>query len=133
MKDRDSVLAILSVYETALNTANAKLASDLYADDAVVMPPGQEPVVGKRDIRELYGKGSRLLKFNVKFTVIEVVPLCSGWAFARTSSSGTITVLPSETTSAEANQELFIFHKIGSAWKIARYSFSSMKDPQMQK
>jgi ketosteroid isomerase-like protein len=132
-KDRNSILAVLSSYETALNTANAEEASGLYADDAVLMPPGQEPVVGVHAIHDTYLKGSKLLRFKVKFTVVEVVPLSSEWAFARTSSAGTITILPSKTSSAEANQELFIFHKVGLAWKIARYSFSSMTSPQVQK
>jgi uncharacterized protein (TIGR02246 family) len=132
-KDKNLILAVLSSYETALNTGNADRASGLYADDAVLMPPGQEPVVGIQAIKNTYAQGSQRLKFNVKFTVIEVVPLSSEWAFARTSSAGSITFLPSETPSPEANQELFIFHKVGSAWKIARYSFSSSNAPQVQK
>ncbi len=30
----------------------------------------------------------------------------------------------------EANQELFIFRKVGDDWKIARYSFSTTNPPR---
>jgi ketosteroid isomerase-like protein len=120
-------VAVVSSYETALNTANAEQASGLYVDDAVLMPPGQEPVVGINGIRNTYIKGSQLLRFRVKFKEIEVVPLSWEWAFARTLSEGTITILQSGTPSAEANQELFIFRKVGSAWKIAATAFRLRK------
>ena len=132
-QERAAIMAVLSSYETALNSANAEQASSLYADDAVLMAPGQESIVGIENIRKTYLKGSQGLRFNVTFKMIEVVPMSPAWAFARTSSEGTITVIPSEVPSAEANQELFIFHKIGSSWKIARYSFSSTKDPRAEK
>ncbi len=54
------------------------------------------------------------------------------WAFVRTNSAGTNTVIPSGKQSAEANQELFIFHKSPDAnWRIARYSFSTTNAPQV--
>ena len=31
---------------------------------------------------------------------------------------------------AEANQELFLFQKIGGAWKIARYCFCTTNPPR---
>jgi hypothetical protein len=42
----------------------------------------------------------------------------------RTNSAGTVKVNATGKNSPEANQELFVFQKIGSAWKIARYCFS---------
>jgi hypothetical protein len=33
-------------------------------------------------------------------------------------------------SSPESNQELFIFQKLGGAWKIARYCFSTTNPPR---
>jgi hypothetical protein len=52
------------------------------------------------------------------------------WAFARTNSAGTATVHATGAESAEANQELFVMQKVGAAWKIARYCFSSTNPPR---
>ncbi|MCU1293898.1 MAG: Ketosteroid isomerase, partial [Bryobacterales bacterium] len=51
--------------------------------------------------------------------------------FARTNSAGTATVNATAGSSAEANQELFIFQKIEDAWKIARYCFSTTNPPRI--
>jgi hypothetical protein len=52
------------------------------------------------------------------------------WAFVRTNSTGTQTLNATGATSAEANQELFIFKKNeDNKWRIARYSFSTANPP----
>ncbi len=72
----------------------------------------------------------RELKFNVKFTIAELVVMAPGWAYVRTNSAGTTGHASTGKTTAEANQELFIFHKDrDGAWRIARYSFSTTNPP----
>jgi len=67
----------------------------------------------------------------VKFTIAEIVELAHDWAFARTNSAGTTLDHATGTTSAEGNQELFIFRKGSDGfWKIARYSFSPTNPPK---
>jgi ketosteroid isomerase-like protein len=48
----------------------------------------------------------------------------------RTNSAGTTGHASTGRTTAEANQELFIFRKDGDGkWRIARYSFSPTNPP----
>lgn len=54
----------------------------------------------------------------------EIRQLAPDWAFLRSTSAGTIKLLASGQTVPEANQELFIFQKLGGEWKIARYAYS---------
>jgi hypothetical protein len=35
-------------------------------------------------------------------------------------------------SSPEANQELFLFHRIDDTWKIARYCFSTTNPPRVE-
>jgi ketosteroid isomerase-like protein len=65
------------------------------------------------------------LKFDVKFTIAELVLMAPNWAYVRTNSAGVTSHASTGKTTAEANQELFIFKKGEDAeWRIGRYSFS---------
>ena len=48
----------------------------------------------------------------------------SGPRLARTNSAGRTKNHATGAEGPEANQELFLFQKIGGAWKIARYCFA---------
>jgi uncharacterized protein (TIGR02246 family) len=124
--EKAAITSVLSAYEAALNASDAEAAGRLYAEDGVLMPPFRQSVVGKAAVRQFYVAGSNALKLNIKFKIAEIVEMAPDWAFARTNSTGTITVNSTGATSAEGNQELFIFRKdADGAWKIGRYSFSS--------
>jgi uncharacterized protein (TIGR02246 family) len=128
--DEGAIRMVISKYEDALNARSADQAVALYTDDAVMMPPYNQSVVGKAQLRKVYEAGSKMRALNLKFTVDEIVQISPEWAFVRTESSGSSKVLSTGATNVEANQELFILHKSDDgAWKIARYSFSNTDPP----
>jgi uncharacterized protein (TIGR02246 family) len=128
--DEGAITVVISNYEDALNARSADQAVALYTDDAVMMPPYNQSVVGKAQVRKVYEAGTKTRALNLKFTVDEVVQMSPEWAFVRTKSSGSSKVISTGAANAEANQELFILHKSGAgAWKIARYSFSNTNPP----
>jgi ketosteroid isomerase-like protein len=93
-----------------------------------MMPPYNQSVVGKAQLRKAYEAGSKMRALSLKFTVDEIVEISPEWAFVRTKSSGSSKVLSTGVTNVEANQELFILRKSDDgAWKIARYNFSNTK------
>ena len=95
-----------------------------------MMPPYNQSVMGKTQVRKAYEAGTKTRAMSLKFTVDEIVQISPEWAFVRTRSSGSSKVLSTGATNAEANQELFILHKSDAgAWKIARYSFSNTNSP----
>jgi uncharacterized protein (TIGR02246 family) len=101
----------------------------LYASDGVFMPQNSPSSVGAEAVRKAYDAVFDAITLKVKFEIAEVRQLNPDWAFARTNSAGSVKVHATNETSAEGNQELFLFQKIGGEWKIARYCFSTI-NPQ---
>ena len=127
----DAIAQLLAKYSDALNASSTDAVMPLYAEDGVFMPPYSQSAVGSEAVRAAYDAVFRAITLNVKFSIVEIVEVGPGWAFARTNSAGTTTDHSTGTKSAEGNQELFLFQK-GSdgAWKIARYSFSPTNPPK---
>ena len=129
--DEAAIRSLMSSYEAALNASDTHAVMPLYADDGVFMPPYTQSAVGKAAVREAYEKVFKTITLSVKFHVVEVVQMAPFWAFARTNSTGAVTVHATGATSAEGNQELFIFRKgAEGTWKIARYSFAPTDPPR---
>jgi uncharacterized protein (TIGR02246 family) len=123
--DEKAIAAVLAKYEDALNQSNTDAVMKLYAADGVFMPQNSPSSVGAQAVRKAYEAVFDAIKLTVKFDIVEVRQLAPEWAFARTNSAGRVKVNATGETSAEGNQELFVFQKIGDAWKIARYCFST--------
>ena len=129
-KEESAIRAVLASYNDALNMGSTNAALMLYEEDGVFMPPFSPSAVGKEAVRMAYDKVFQELKFNVKFTIAELVVVAPNWAYVRTNSAGTTRHASTGKTTAEANQELFIFRKGGDgSWKIARYAFSTTNPP----
>jgi uncharacterized protein (TIGR02246 family) len=123
--EEQAVAAVLRAYETALNQSSTDAVMKLYASDGVFMPQNFPSSVGADAVRKAYGGVFDAIKLTVKFTIAEIHQVAPEWAFARTNSAGTVKVNATGQSSAEANQELFVFQKTEGGWKIARYCFST--------
>jgi uncharacterized protein (TIGR02246 family) len=129
-KDEARIKETMSAYNAALNGGQTAAVLPLYTDDGVFMPPYSESAVGKAAVKRAYDKVFDELKFHVKFTIAELVVIAPTWAYVRTNSAGTTDHHSTGRTTAEANQELFVFAKGGDGkWRIARYSFSPTNPP----
>jgi uncharacterized protein (TIGR02246 family) len=125
-----AIRRVLASYNDALNGGKTAAVLPLYADDGVFMPPYSPSAVGQAAVGKAYDAVFDELKFHVKFTIAELVVMAPGWAYVRTNSAGTTEHHSTGKTTAEANQELFIFKKgADGRWRIARYSFSPTKPP----
>ena len=93
---------------------------------------------GHRDLLVIR-EGGRIEPFNfsvaypepyvpraLTFEIAEVNVVSSNWAFLRSTSNGSITILASGAQIPSSNHELFVLHKSQGSWKLARYSFSSV-------
>jgi uncharacterized protein (TIGR02246 family) len=123
--EEKAIAAVLGKYQDALNQSNTDAVMKLYAADGVFMPQNSPSSVGAQAVRKAYDAVFDAIKLTVKFDIVEVRQLAPEWAFARTNSAGRVKVNATGETSAEGNQELFVFQKIEDAWKIARYCFST--------
>ena len=128
--EESAIRAVMASYNDALNMGSTDAALMLYAEDGVFMAPYSQSAVGEEAVRKAYDAVFRELKFDVEFSIAELVMMAPNWAYVRTSSAGTTGHASTGKTTAEANQELFIFRKDGDGkWRIARYSFSPTNPP----
>jgi uncharacterized protein (TIGR02246 family) len=121
---------VLSNYESALNGSDATAVMKLYAPDGVFMAQHFPSSVGTDAVRKAYDGVFSTITLSVKFAVAEIKQVAPDWGFARTNSAGTVKVNATGQSSPEANQELFVFQKVGNDWKIARYCFSTTNPPR---
>lgn len=122
MGAHDQIRQLLRDYERALNTSDAGLAASLYTDDAVFMPTGLPTATGPQ-MREAYDQIFAAIQLDVTFTIDEIVAE-GDIAHALTRSNGTQLVRATGETAAEANREIFVLHRGGDSWRIARYMFN---------
>ena len=127
--DEKAIAAVLANYQDGLNQSKTDAVMKLYAPDGVFMPQNSPSSVGAQAVRKAYEAVFDAIKLTVTFDIVEVRQLAPEWAFARTNSTGRVKVNATGETSAEGNQELFVFQKIGGTWKIARYCFSTTNPP----
>ena len=124
--DRAAIETVLKTYGRALNASNTNGIVALYTSDAVFMPQHSPSQVGKKAIRVAYQHVFKAIRFDIAFNVIEIKQLSDNWAFARTTSNGTVKIISTGNTGPEANQELFLLRKgEDGKWRIARYIFST--------
>jgi uncharacterized protein (TIGR02246 family) len=129
-QDESGIRRTLDAYNAALNGGRTSAVLPLYAEDGGFMMPYSPSAVGKQAIKVAYDKVFEELKFKVKFDIVELVQMAATWAYVRTNSAGTTGHHSTGTTTAEANQELFIFRKDDDGtWRLARYSFSPTNPP----
>lgn len=110
-EDEAAIREVMASYNDALNGGKTAGVMPLYADDGVFMPPYSQSAVGKAAVKTAYDAVFGELKFHVKFTIAELVVMAPQWAYVRTNSAGTTDHHSTGRTTAEANQELFIFRK----------------------
>lgn len=128
---RSDIEKALRRYEAALNSANVDAVLGMFTDDGVFMAPNRPATTGKTAIRAAYESIFQVIAFDTTLTIEEVVPVAADWAFARTSSNGSVTVKANAQKVHDANHELFVLQRGGDdAWRIARYSFATTSPAQ---
>lgn len=129
--DENAVGSVLKDYQVALNRSDTEAVLKLYAADGVFMPQHSPSSVGTAAIREAYEAVFAAITLTVKFEIVEIWQIAPDWVLARTNSAGTTKYNATGAESSEANQELFLFQKIGGVWKIARYCFCTTNPPRV--
>ena len=123
---RAAITAVLKSYEQALNASDVEGVVKLYTDDAVLLPPNAPTAVGIDAVRATYTGIFQAIHIDLTFEIAEVKVVSPDWAFLRSTSKGSITILAKGARIPSSNHELFVLHKTHGRWKLARYSFSSV-------
>ena len=124
--EKEKIENLLGEYKNSLNTSDAKLAQSFYSKDGVFMPSGAPSAIGTDNILKSYEFIFSQIQLNIEFYIDEIL-VEGDIAFATTSSKGTTLIHATGETVPEENRELFVFEKVGSEWKIARYMFNKTK------
>ena len=117
------IQTLLANYETSLNASDAGRIEQLYTVDGVFMPAGFPTASGRPAVRGAYDAVFKNVRIAIHFTVDEL-KVKGDFAYARTHSAGTSTVVATGASGPEANRELFVLARTPSGWKIARYLFN---------
>ncbi len=123
--DQENIHAVLKAYEQVLNASDVAGVLKLYSKDGVFMAQHNPSAVGMHQVEAAYTGAFQAIDLNVEFDIVEIEVISDDWAFARTNSTGTVTINATGDKVAEGNQELFVLQKIDGDWKIARYAFST--------
>jgi len=128
--DETAVASVLKDYQIALNASDMKAVLKLYTPDGVFMPQHSRASVGTAAVRKAYEAVFAAITLTVKFEIVEIWQIAPDWVLARTNSAGSTKYNATGAEGSEANQELFLFQKIGGGWKIARYCFCTTNPPR---
>jgi ketosteroid isomerase-like protein len=109
--------------QQSLNTSDAALAASCYTPDGIFMPTTL-PTAEGADMHDAYRQIFDAIRLDVTFTIGELEITSDTAAYALTRSNGTQTVLATGDQTAEANREIFLFRRMDTGWKIARYMFN---------
>jgi len=113
-------------YRDALNASDANQIAALYTSDGVLLPNAAPTATGLEQVKGTYQYVFDNFKYNLDFTVGEVV-ITGNYAFARSTSKGSFVIKSSGQTVADENRELFVFEKVKGQWRIARYMYNKAK------
>lgn len=116
---------LLGKYEVALNAGDVPAVLKVYGSDPVVMTAEHDASVGAAAVEGFYTGTFKAISLKLKFKVAEVKALASDWALLRSTSTGVMTINANGAQIPSSFQELFVLHKEGGKWKVARYFFSS--------
>jgi len=119
---------LLFTYRDALNASDVNKVLPLYTEEGVFMPSGAPTSIGKAQVKGAYEFVFGTIKLSIEFYIDEIV-VNGDYAFVRTTSKGTATVLATGEAVPEENRELFVLQKEKGSWKIDRYMFNKTKQP----
>jgi uncharacterized protein (TIGR02246 family) len=115
----DAVRAIVSAIIEADSQGDLEKVVRLYATDAVLMPPGGEPIEGLAAIRAHYGSLFSRFSLRASFDSRETI-VAGEWAFDRGTTEVASTSKETGETVEAHDKYLMVLHHEEDGWRIAR-------------
>lgn len=123
--DEEAVRGIIAEIIAADNRGDLETVMSLYAVDALLLPPGEEPVRGYKAIearyRDIFSQSALALTSRV-----DDVRLADGWALARGAITGSATETTSGTVHRIDDKFVMILERTPAGrWVISELMWSS--------
>jgi uncharacterized protein (TIGR02246 family) len=123
--DVAAINQVVGDYARALNAEDTDGVVAAFADAAVLMPTNSPALTGKEAIRSSFQGYFGQTAYDLTFAVVEVV-VAGDWAFARTTVSGTTTLITGGEPNQVSSKTIFVLQRQDDgSWKIGRYIFNS--------
>ena len=123
--DRNAIQEINKAWGDNYNAANAGAIADLYAEDALLMPPGAVTADGRDAIREfLAGDTAAAKAAGVTYNVssdADAIHISGDMAW----QNGTYTVTDASGATVDAGKYLSVFQKKDGKWNLYRDTWNS--------
>jgi uncharacterized protein (TIGR02246 family) len=103
----------------ANNHADLQAVREVYADDAVWLPPSGPTIEGKDAIVKRYEQSFATVRLSYTFEEVEN-QVAGEWAFSRGFTKGQVVPRDGSPPRQIHDKYLMILHKVGGQWKIAR-------------
>lgn len=127
-KDEAAIHAITRAWEKAYNAGDAKAVSALYAEQAVLLPPGASAAKGKAAIEAYFVKDTaESAKAGVTFSIAANSDVGTSGDLAW--ESGTYAVKAKSGASVEVGKYLTVYKKSGGKWLIIRDTWNADAPP----
>ena len=124
--EKSAIEKLIFSYQDALNASDVSNVIELYTKNGVLMPNTAPTADGVGQIKGTYQYVFDNFSYTLQFSIIEI-EVSGNYAFARSTSKGSVTIKASGQTVPDENKELFVLEKKDSKWKIARYMYNKSK------
>lgn len=124
--EKSAIEKLIFSYQDALNASDVSEVIELYTKNAVFMPHSAPTADGAGQVKDTYQYVVDNFSYTLQFSIIEI-EVSGNYAFARSTSKGTVKTKASGQTVPNENRELFVFEKVEGEWKIARYMYNKSK------
>jgi uncharacterized protein (TIGR02246 family) len=114
-QDRATIQALNDQFAKAFNTGDAAAVAAHYTEDAVVLPPGAEMVMGRNAILTFWKSAADQIG-DIKLTAVDVKPLGNNAA----REIGTFSLRTKGAQSQQVTGKyVVVWEKVGADWKLA--------------
>lgn len=121
--DEAALKDVTVTWFNSYNGGDAKTAAELYAEDAVLMPPHAPVARGRADILAFIAKDSAAAKSAGLKLVngVETAGVSGDWGW----NSGSYTVQDGSGQAVESGSYLSVSHKVNGKWLYVRDTYNS--------
>lgn len=121
----EELAAIPRAYARNISAGDAAAMAALFTDDAVLISPGQNPIVGGKGVRGFYDGAVARLKLDVTFEPLETERFTETRGMVRCRSGGPARLVKTGEDQTLSHQQIFLLRREGSGpWLITHYIFN---------
>jgi len=119
--DEQAIRALVDTWGNGIASQNDSLISTLYADDAIVMPPGMERITGRQNIRPFW---ARIWPLKATLTLTVVSIRVSG-DLAVQEDNWTWTMPSPKSEVKDHGKSIVVWRRAGNSWQVVQDIWNS--------